>query len=129
AAKGVARLSGIPLNHDIRSDNLEQMTDLLVAIVIQENGYNKYEREFVREVIHDTYGADHFAGFDSAQRSAKSMGHEAAGRAGAASDDDAGPRSADRRAEGDTVNRESAVHVDPAVHSHLSGAVSHSSAQ
>lgn len=117
AGVAVSRISGIPITEELDVRNLETMVALMQAIVIQENGYTRYDNPDIIGVLYYAYGADHFTSGDSAVRSPKDMGHEAAGRAGKAQHDDAGPWCQDGRASGNPREHGQGLHMDTAADS------------
>lgn len=112
AAWGVSQLSGIPQDEHLSFQDAGTVLNLMVAIIIQENGYNPYPKALIRQVLYDTYGDNYFRGVYPSVRTPKDLGEEAGHAERAAQPDDAGSRSEHAGEEGDTGDRRSGVQLD-----------------
>lgn len=112
AAWGVSQLSGIPQDAHLSFQDAGTVMNLVVAIIIQENGYNPYPKALIRQVLYDTYGDNYFRGVYPSVRTPKDLGEEAGHGAGAARPDDASPRRQHEGTEGDSADRRSGIQLD-----------------
>lgn len=113
AAWGVSRLAGIEADAPLSLTDLGTTMSLMRAIIIQENGYNPYPDELIRQVLYDTYGDHYFRGVYPSLRPPENMEQEAGHGEGEARPDDAGPRGEHAREEGDSSDRRSGLQLDP----------------
>lgn len=129
APKSISQISGIPLDAPINTWDKDVMLRLMHSIVVQENGFNPYQLDFIGDVLDDTYGADHFVSINSFGRYPKAVGKEDGQRKGSARHDVAGVRSPVGGASADQGEYQRALPVDTAFYSCICRALDHSPAE
>lgn len=113
AAQGVSHISGLPRKAPLDFSSADTLTKLVHGIIVQENGRNPYRLETIREVIYDTYGANHFNRQHDLQRDTEVHRAEGSGKRGPAEVDDAEVRCGEGRACGNPCEQGRGIHVDP----------------